>query len=164
MSNPSPKSHLYRLGAVLILFAVGFLTVKSWATPDSWDYEHWYRGDALKDNAALPIIYGGNDSCQTCHESVNEELAEYRHKTLSCESCHGALADHVRMDKKFADAKVDRSRWQCQNCHAERINRPSDLPQFSKTGEIGKEVKKHQKLDDKTPCLKCHEAHDPAAA
>ena len=64
--------------------------------------------------------------------------------------------------RQLAAAVVDKSRWQCQNCHAEQINRPSDFPQFSKTGWIGKEVRKHRRLDAETPCLKCHNAHDPA--
>ena len=134
-----------------------------WAMPASWNFEidHWYRRDALTLSARIPSAYGGNESCVECHAAASKKLAKRRHRGLSCESCHGALADHVRGNKRFAKALVDKSRWPCENCHAERINRPKDFPQFSRTGEIGKFVKKHKLLDDKKPCLECHDAHDP---
>lgn len=163
MANPSPRSHLYRLGIVLVVFFIVAGSIGWWAIPDSWNFEidNWYRGAAVNDTAAQPLVYGGNESCVECHEKASEMVAAKRHSGLSCESCHGALGDHVRADKRFAAAKVDKGRWQCENCHAEQINRPADFPQFSKTGDIGKEVKKHMRLDDATPCLKCHDAHDP---
>ncbi len=83
------------------------------------------------------------------------------HRGLSCESCHGTLVDHVKGDKKFALAKVDKSDWQCLNCHAEQINRPKGFPQFSKAGKIGKLVRKHTDMEADEKCLKCHDAHDP---
>ena len=163
-AGPSKYAHLIRLALVLVAFFFVAGSVGWWATPASWNYDidNWYRRDALIDNAAQPLVYGGNESCVECHQAADKQLRKYKHRALACESCHGALADHVRDDKKVAAAVVDRSRWQCENCHAEQINRPPDFSQFSKTGEIGKEVKKHMRLDDETPCLKCHDAHDPA--
>ncbi|MDA1089211.1 MAG: cytochrome c3 family protein [Proteobacteria bacterium] len=163
MSGPSSTSHLYRLGIVLVAFFVAAVLVGWWAVPSSWnfDVDHWYRKDALIDNAQKPMVYGGNESCKDCHEPAMKKLAKFKHRALSCESCHGPVADHVRGNKKFAAAKVDKSRWQCENCHQEQINRPKDFPQFSKTGDIGKFVKKHNLLEKKTLCLECHNAHDP---
>jgi len=161
MPDPSPKAHLYRLGIILVVFVVAFLAAKEWATPDSWDYDVWYRADSLKDIEAQPLAYGGNKSCKECHKETYRLIKKKRHRALSCESCHGALADHVRDNKKIAPAKVDKTRWQCSNCHQEQINRPKGFPQFSKDGKIGKFVRKHQDLDETIPCLKCHEAHDP---
>jgi hypothetical protein len=163
-SGPSRYAHLVRLALVLVAFFVVAASVGLWATPASWNYDidNWYRRDALIDNATQPLIYGGNESCVECHEPADKQLRKYKHRALSCESCHGALADHVREGKRVAAAVVDTSRWQCENCHAEQINRPPDFPQFSKTGDIGKEVKKHKRLDAETLCLKCHNAHDPA--
>ncbi len=163
-SVPSRYAHLYRLGTILAVFFAFAVAIGLWAAPASWNYDidNWYRRDALIDATAKPLAYGGNESCVACHKAANKQLRKFKHRALSCESCHGALADHVRDDKRFAAAVVDRSRWQCQNCHAEQISRPSDFPQFSKTGEIGKEVRKHKRLDAETPCLKCHNAHDPA--
>ena len=161
---PSRHTHLIRLTLVLAAFFIVAGVVGWWATPASWNYDidNWYRRDAMIDNAVQPLIYGGNESCVECHEPADKQLRKYKHRALACESCHGALADHVRVGKRFAAAVVDKSRWQCENCHAEQINRPPDFPQFSKTGDIGKEVKKHKRLDAETLCLKCHNAHDPA--
>lgn len=161
MSAPSAKSHLRRLAIVIGVFLVVFLAVRQWATPASWDYRDWYRTDAIRDAELQPLAYGGNESCTSCHREVNQTMRTRKHRGLSCESCHGAFADHVKEGTKFAAAKVDGERWQCLNCHTEQINRPKGFPQFSKAGEIGKFVQKHKELDEVTVCLKCHSPHDP---
>jgi hypothetical protein len=161
MSKFSPKSHLYRLGIVLVVFFVAAAVARQWATPKSWNYQDWYRTDALRDSAAQPLVFGGNESCTSCHEKTDKTMREQEHKGLSCESCHGALADHVKAGKKVDAAKVDLSRWQCMNCHSEQINRPQKFPQFSVDGAIGKFVKKHKEMSEATRCVKCHDPHDP---
>ena len=163
-NGPSRYAHLVRLVQVLVAFFTVAGLAAWWAAPASWNYDidNWYRRDALIDAAAQPLAYGGNESCVECHEAADKQVRKYKHRAVSCESCHGAFVDHVRDNKRFAAAVVDKSRWQCENCHAEQVNRPSDFPQFSKTGEIGKEVKKHMRLEDEKLCLECHNAHDPA--
>jgi len=161
VASPSPRSHLYRLLLILLVFGIGFLVVKEWATPDSWNYEVWYRGDAVKDIAAQPLAYGGNDSCKSCHKDVSRLWRKKPHRTVACETCHGPIIDHVKDKEKTGAALVDKTRGQCLNCHLEQINRPKGFKQFSKQGEIGKSVQKHKDLDEVTPCLKCHDAHDP---
>lgn len=157
MNNPTPRSHLYRLGIILVACAIGFLGLKSLATPASWNYVVWYRGDNQEDMKKLPLIHGGNDSCQSCHEEEHESVSEFEHKTLNCESCHGPLTDHVQGDKKIADAiLMDDSNWQCMNCHRELISRPEGFPQFTN------EVKRHKTMQEGSLCLKCHEGHDPS--
>lgn len=158
MRQPSPKAHLYRLVGLLIAGLVGFVVVKAVATPASWDYEHWYRGDAVKDIAAEPLSYGGNESCVSCHREQHTELLEFNHKTLSCESCHGALADHVKDGKKIAAATVDNeSNWQCLNCHEKLINRPAGFPQFA--ADDDNEL--HKEVANGALCVMCHNAHNP---
>ena len=157
MSSPSSLSHLYRLGAVLVLGFVGFMVVKAIATPASWNYEDWYREDSKKEIASYPLVYGGNESCQTCHAEEHKELSSFGHKTLSCESCHGALADHVRDGKKIAAAKVDdESTWQCLNCHETLVTRRTNFPQFS-----ADRLPEHKQVAKGILCAACHNAHDP---
>jgi hypothetical protein len=157
-------AHLYRLGALLAAALIAFLIVVKVVTPASWNYEDWYRGDVLVDNAAKPLRYGGiteiavskrNDSCRTCHENEIKKVEKLDHRSVSCEVCHGALWDHAQDGKKVAVAHIDKSTWQCLNCHDELISRPKDFPQFTD------EVKKHRTLEEGTVCLKCHDAHDP---
>lgn len=157
MPKTSPRSHIYRLGLVLAVGFVLFLWIKQAATPESWNYEIWFREDSLTDLANLPLAHGGNDSCEECHEYEYEDTMDFAHRTLSCESCHGVLADHVKGDKKVANAVVDRSKSQCLNCHEPLISRPPDFPQFTE------EVRRHRELKEDVPCIKCHGAHDPAA-
>ncbi len=161
MNNPSPRSHLYRLLGVLLIGLLAFLGIRALATPANWDYDNWHRADAVDDVAALPLIYGGNESCQACHEEVIDDMAEYEHRTLSCESCHGPFADHIKDGEKFADAVVDESQWQCLNCHGELISRPKDFTQFTK--ELVEKVRRHQELKPEDPCVECHAPHDPRA-
>ena len=157
MSLPSPKSHLYRLAGVLLVALVAFLFIKSWAQPDSWDFEHWYRRDSLNDMTEQPLAYGGNESCLTCHEDSNSELLDAAHNRLSCESCHGALADHVQNGEKTADAFVDESTWQCLNCHDDLVTKPKGFPVFRKD-------KSHAEMnvvEEGIVCSLCHAPHDP---
>lgn len=157
MSQPSPKAHIIRLSVVLIGAILVFLVIKDLVTPASWNYQDWYRGDALALNQSYEVVYGGNQSCVTCHEEVNTELAEFKHQTLSCESCHGALADHVKDGQKVADAQVDsESTWQCLNCHAARVNKPQDFPQFE-----NKKNEDHRDMEPDMVCITCHTPHDP---
>ncbi|NQV46242.1 MAG: hypothetical protein HQ504_00520 [Rhodospirillaceae bacterium] len=157
MSNPSPKAHLVRLAAVLVGVLVVFLIIKQMVVPDSWNYEEWYREGALALNASEPLAYGGNESCAACHQETNDELAEFKHKALSCESCHGALADHVTDGVKTAAAQVDdESTWQCLNCHEARVSKPEGFPQFDKVA-----IKEHTEIEEGMLCLACHTPHDP---
>ena len=157
MSQPSPKAHLVRLAAVLATALVAFLVFKAVATPSSWNYKGWYRNDALTLNASYALAYGGNASCVTCHQDVTDEAAQFKHQALSCESCHGALADHVSNDQKTGDAFVDdETTWQCLNCHEAMVNKPEGFPQFDK-----KKSEIHRELDDETVCIACHMPHNP---
>jgi Zn finger protein HypA/HybF involved in hydrogenase expression len=146
MSDPSPRSHLYRLALVLLAALVVFLGIAAVAMPASWNFDmgYWHRADALEDMKQQPLIYGGivdisvserNQACRSCHKGTTKTLRKLKHKALSCESCHEARFDHVREGRKIADAGIDRSTWQCLNCHDEYA--PG------------------------TTCLKCHDAHDP---
>lgn len=156
MKKPSAFSHLHRLGALFLVLIIAFLVIKHLATPPSWNFEVWYRGDSLTESANKPMLHGGNDSCQTCHEDVVKEVKKLKHKRLSCEGCHGPLATHARGDEKIADAEViNQSSWQCLNCHEELISKPRSFPQFTS------EVEKHTTIIEGETCLKCHDAHDP---
>jgi len=182
--NISPKSHVYRLAVVLAVCFMSFLVLRSYAVPASWNYKAWYRSGNQEDMKKLPLSYGGNASCQPCHEDISlvgavkvkakgksedfedeffeekkagpETAMKFEHKTLSCESCHGPLAHHANGDKKIGDAIVmNDSNWQCMNCHTKLISRPASIHQFTL------EVEKHKEMSKTTLCIKCHNPHDP---
>lgn len=156
MKKISAVTHLYRLGALFIVFIVVFVAIRQLATPSSWNYEVWYRGDSLSEVGKLPLTHGGNESCQACHADTVKAVKRKKHKNLSCEGCHAPLDAHVRDAQKIGDAVViTQSRRQCLNCHAELISKPKAFPQFTD------EVKKHTTIQAGEVCLKCHDAHDP---
>ena len=167
MTEPSSRTHLYRLVVLMIAGFIVFLGVMVVAAPASWNYEitNWYRADALAELQRQPMVYGGitevssskrNTACQSCHKDDVKDFVKLRHKQLSCESCHGALGDHARDGRKIAVAAIDRERGQCLNCHAPLANKPRGFPQFTTD-----ENRKHETLEAGAPCLKCHDAHDP---
>lgn len=180
MATLTPNTHVKRLGIVLVLAAIGFLVIRSFAIPASWNYDVWYRGGARDDIASLPLVHGNNDSCVPCHEDVSltgaveeakfqdeffdvpdtadetESDEVYEHRTLNCEVCHGPLAEHAAGDEKIGDAVVMRDdNWQCLNCHRQLISRPQGFPQFTDS------VEDHRDLGDNTRCIKCHGPHNP---
>lgn len=187
MSKPSPYSHLIRLAGILIVAGVGFAFVRQQMIPDTWNWEGSYRESALADVAAKPMTYGGNHSCASCHEdsdgthdSVIEELSTGAHKGLSCEACHGPLGEHVRDNKKIADARVEYSGLVCLHCHSNLISRPPQHPKFILKDEIlpdwrEKELleaakergqsriyRHNRKVHAHMDCVNCHISfHDP---
>ncbi len=61
--NPSPRAHIYRLLAVMIIGIAGFIGIKMLATPAGWDHQRSYRPAAEEELKALPMRFGGNESC-----------------------------------------------------------------------------------------------------
>ncbi len=173
MKNPSRFTHLYRLGMVGFVGLLVFLGLVYVLSPASWNYDmsYWHRADALQELQQQPLVYGGiedlsasnrNAACVTCHEDTTIAFKKLKHKKLSCEDCHGALADHAQDSQRTAEAVIDRSTWQCQNCHESLVNRPKRFPVFQTT----EKYIKHRafiagEFPEGTTCLKCHDAHDP---
>lgn len=173
MKNPSPFTHLIRLGLVGFVGLIAFLAMVYVMSPKSWNYDmsNWYRTDVLEELQQQPLIYGGiedistterNVACVSCHEDLVSKFQKLKHKKLSCESCHGPLIDHAEGEQKTAEAVIDRSSGQCQNCHEDLVNRPSRFPVFETT----EKYIKHREMiagefPEGTTCLKCHDAHDP---
>ncbi len=144
MKEVSPRAHIYRLVGLLILGVAGFVVARSALVPDTWNYSDSYREAFLDELAQKPMKHGGNDSCAGCHEdeeaggshkSAIEDLAGGAHAGLSCESCHGPLADHAVGGEKIAEARVDYSRLVCLTCHSNLISSPADFPKFIQSKE-----------------------------
>ena len=165
--NVSPRSHLYRLAVVLVIIAAGFAAIRSFAIPDSWDNEKFYRVNSLHDLALQPLRLGGNEACagSGCHEEKRvakhkerfNALAKGNHSGLACENCHGPLSDHISDGRRVAAALINRENTLCLGCHAPLISRPKDFPQFNaeNTGHWYFDV------EITTPCRDCHDPHEP---
>jgi predicted CXXCH cytochrome family protein len=165
--NPSPRSHIYRMVVVLVVIAAGFAALRSFAIPDSWDNELFYRVDSLDELQLLPLRIGGNEACagSGCHEEQRlakhkerfHALARGNHSGLACENCHGPLSDHISDGRRVAPALINRENTLCLGCHGPLLSRPQDFPQFNaeNTGHWYFDV------EITTPCRDCHDPHEP---
>ena len=169
--NVSPRSHIYRLAALLVIAVVGFVAFRSFAIPSSWDFEHFFRADSLEELKLQPLQIGGNESCagSDCHDQkrIAEKIAEHKehfqalangnHKGLACENCHGPLSAHVRDGKHHEAANINRDNTLCLGCHAQLISRPEKFPQFDS------ESTGHWYFDVEITrlCRDCHDPHEP---
>ena len=165
--NPSPRSHIYRMVVVLLVIAAGFSVLRSFAIPDSWDSELFYRVDSLEELKLQPLRIGGNAACagSECHEEQRlarhkehfAALARGNHSGLACENCHGPLSAHSSEGRRVAPALVNRENTLCLGCHGPLLSRPRDFPQFN-AGITG-----HWYFDVETttPCQDCHDPHEP---
>jgi len=163
----SPRSHIYRLVVLLVIFAAGFAVLRGLAIPASWDNEKFYRVDSLEELTLQPLRMGGNEACagSGCHEGQRmgkhkarfDILTRHDHSGLACENCHGPLSDHVSDGKRVASALINRENSLCLGCHGPLLSRPKDFPQFNaeNTGHWYFDV------EITTPCRDCHDPHEP---
>jgi len=151
----------------MVVVLIGVILIRTLAKPDSWSSKESYRTDAFVELAEQPMKYGGNESCIDCHKEQHEEMMESElkigHKSLSCESCHGSLAGHVKGESKISDMLIDDSREACLSCHALLVSRPADFPQMDPESRKFSRIKGrlHRKVKSTTQCSKCHDYHDP---
>jgi hypothetical protein len=133
---------------LLTLAIVGtYLTARAFLTPKSFGELGWYRADALGELASRPIVFAGKKACEECHSDQFNRLAKADHKTLSCETCHGAAQAHV----DNPDVKLEKLTFShCVRCHEGSPSRPSWLKQI--------QVKTHYTGQR---CTECHAPHAP---
>lgn len=107
MKKPSPAAHLIRLALVGVVFLVTFLSVKSLATPATWnhDMDNWFRLKSLDDmQQQKPAYANDNKACgKSCHEEIFNKQRKKKHIGVACDSCHGALANHIDISKVELD-------------------------------------------------------------
>lgn len=188
MQTQSPTAHLVRLAVLLILGGGVFATVRTFMIPPTWNSTEWYREGALEDLKEQPLMFGGNESCISCHKDDREnahiratkEIRSGMHVNLSCESCHGPAGLHVRDGKKIAEAKIEYSGLLCLNCHNNLISTPASFPtqilakesiQARREAELlkaalakgNKKIHRHKtRVHMHMDCVNCHEVfHNP---
>ncbi len=149
--------HTYRLFAVLGIGLAVALLARCHAVPESFGERGFYRGDARREAmvARTPRLQG-SDSCVECHKMQSKTNAKDVHRTVQCEDCHGPGDAHVK-DPKSENIVVNRERDACLVCHRMLSARPGPFAQVA--------WKDHFKgmgvTDEKTPCISCHDAHEP---
>jgi transcription elongation factor Elf1 len=150
MSRFKDVEHLLRVAAV---FAVGialFVAVRAILVPRSFgEYGH-YRGNAIAEIAAQPVVFAGHQTCEACHSDVAAVKSKGKHVTVNCEACHGALEKHADDPGTVQPPKLDTALL-CVRCHEVNGARPKNFPQIV--------AKEHDPAE--LPCETCHQPHSP---
>lgn len=156
-----PYSHVIRICMILVVVVVVGVAVRAMVLPKSFgEYGH-YRGTAIEDEMNRPIRNGTNASCLVCHPYIREMHMEGVHKTVSCEFCHGPVADHVKDGKVIAKLPKKQGKdikTLCLRCHNQIIRaRPKEsIKMISMPGHL---EQKHVRVDHN--CNQCHNVHAP---
>ncbi len=155
--------HVWRAALLLAALPVLFLVVRHFMLPSSFGQAGYYRYDSIGEYMNLPLVHGAAGACQKCHEAEQKEVRGGKHASVSCEVCHGPLADHAQGDKKTAVMPVLRSAALCAYCHQKLEARPKTFPQVDFKAHLAEQgADPNIKMTGKI-CLTCHESHNPSA-
>ncbi len=154
-------SHVLRIVLGLVVFAVVGGVGKYLLTPESFGKYGHYRADAIEEEANREIRQWTSASCLSCHPYEAAIHLKGRHKTISCEFCHGPYADHIKDGKIVGVLPVkhgEEIKVLCLRCHNRAIQaRPE---QVIKTVVMPEHLES-QKVKVTHICNQCHHQHAP---
>ncbi len=149
MNRFKDAEHLFRVALVFAAGALAFVVVRAILVPKSFgEYGH-YRGTAIAEIAAQPVVFAGHESCETCHPEVPAVKNKGKHAKVNCEACHGALAKHAEDPGTVEPAKLETAVL-CVKCHSKNGAKPEGFPQV--------DAKEHSAG---LACDTCHKPHSP---
>lgn len=144
-----PK-HIVRL-ITLIVAAAGLALLARWYFTDESFYEYGhYRADSVPEIAAQDPVYRTARYCQSCHSERHAQWSASNHKSVTCETCHGAAQGHPGKVKLSIPADTVRL---CTLCHEAMPERPRVQPQIVVAQHAGSQQ-----------CVVCHNPHAPKIA
>ncbi len=150
MKTFKDSGHLFRLASVFAVGILMFVVVRGFLVPRSFGQYGHFRGDAIHEIAAKPIVFAGHQACESCHADVLEVKDKGKHARVSCESCHGALAAHADDPGSVQPEKLDTAVL-CVRCHEANSAKPKWFPQVVSAEH-----------SSGLPCDTCHQPHSPA--
>jgi len=141
--------HLLRVAGVFLAGVLAFLGIRAFLVPRSFgEYGH-YRGDAIAEVAALPVVHAGHQTCEMCHTDILEQKSKGKHSGVACEACHGPQAKHADDPGSILPPKPNAAVL-CAQCHEASAAKPPSFPQVITTEHSGGAI-----------CTACHSAHNP---
>ena len=144
-----PK-HITRLlmliGGALVLA----LIVRSFLIPDSFYRFGHYRANSVIEIAAKEPAFQGSAYCASCHDERHTQWSANNHKSVACETCHGAAREHPANGKLPVPTDTVAL---CTLCHEAMPGRPRTQPQVVAATHAGDQQ-----------CKTCHNAHAPKIA
>lgn len=145
-----PK-HIVRL-IILLVAGVAIGLIARWYFTDPSYYRYgYYRADSVPELAGQEPAFQTPRYCQSCHTERHAQWSANSHKTVTCETCHGAAQGHPQKQAKLpipADA-----RKLCSLCHERMAERPRTQPQVEVAQHAGNQQ-----------CVVCHNPHAPKLA
>ena len=123
---------------------------KQFFTADSFYRYGHYRSDAVPEVAAKEPAFQTPAYCVGCHGERHAQWSAGNHKTVSCETCHGAAQGHPQSGKLPIPSNTVEL---CTLCHEAMPGRPASQPQVDPKGHAGSEQ-----------CIVCHNPHAPKIA
>ena len=145
-----PK-HIVRL-IVLVVGGLALGLIAKWYfTADSfYEYGH-YRANSVPEIAAQEPVFQTPRYCQTCHSERHAQWSANNHKTVTCETCHGAAKGHPQSGKLPIPSDAVKL---CTLCHEAMPGRPRTQPQI--------QVAQHNPYASSgQQCTACHNPHAP---
>ena len=143
------SGHLIRPALVLVAGLGAFLVIRAAVIPKNFGKFGHYRPAALEMIRSRPIHYAGQDTCVLCHDDEAKARAAGRHAHVSCEACHGPLAQHAN-DPSSLKPKLPEVADLCRRCHEKDPAKPKTFPQVATVEHSGG-----------MPCNSCHQPHNP---
>jgi hypothetical protein len=134
----------------LVMLAVAIIgtygIARALLTPATFGQYGHYRGAALEETASRRPFFAGAKACDECHADISEKATK-GHKSISCESCHGAGSAHARNPDVATTKLTDLS---CMRCHASDPARPQRHKQVTAIDHFPGDR-----------CIECHLPHQP---
>jgi cytochrome c553 len=146
-----PK-HVVRLLSLMAIGLVLALVARWFVLPESFGQYGHYRPAAVVENASLEPVFLTSARCEKCHDDRYAEWSDSKHKSVACETCHGAGKGHPKGGKPTLPIVEDTIRH-CSLCHEATVGRPAAQPQIV--------LAEHAKGEQ---CAGCHNPHTPKIA
>lgn len=143
-----PK-HVVRLLSLMAIGVVVALVARWFVLPESFGQFGHYRPGSVVDNASLEPVHLTSARCEKCHDDRYGEWSASNHKSVACETCHGAGKGHPKGGKPTLPIVEDTIRH-CSLCHESTVGRPAAQPQIVLAGHAPGEQ-----------CKGCHNPHSP---
>lgn len=141
-----PK-HIVRLILLMAVFAAVAYAAKVFFTAESFYRYGHYRADSVPEIAAQEPAFQTARYCQSCHSERHAQWSASSHKTVNCETCHGAAQGHPQKGKLPIPSDAVKL---CTLCHEAMPGRPRTQPQIA--------VAQHSAGQQ---CIVCHNPHAP---
>lgn len=157
----SPKAHVIRIALTLVGILILGATLRQVYLPDEFGKDGYFRPGAVEDEANRQARIMSSESCFDCHPLIKKIHVDGVHKTVLCEVCHGAYADHVKDDVVFAAMPVVRGediKPMCVKCHNKIIQA---MPPESIKLVAFPEHLEEKKVRTHHICDQCHHVHAP---